>query len=200
VKVENSRLAVDDHLRTSNRNIYACGDVAGSYQFTHMAEYQAGIVLRNALFHLPAKPSAYAVPWCTFTDPELARVGLSESEASKRNIPHRVYRFHFADIDRAHAEGETAGFAKVITTPKGILLGAAIVGRHAGELIHEYVLAVTKKMKISDLSSAIHIYPTLSQINRRAADMQLKAKLTPFRKKLLRLIFGLRGSDVAGHH
>ncbi len=193
VKVEDGRLVVDEHFRTSNKNIYACGDVAGGYQFTHMAEYQAGIVLRNALFHLPAKAAAHAVPWCTFTDPELARVGLSESEARRQNVPHKIFRFEFADIDRAQAEGETAGFAKVITDPKGNLLGAVIVGRHAGELIHEYVLAVTKRMKISDLAGAIHIYPTLAQINRRAADMQLKAQLTPFRKKLLRWIFGLRG-------
>ncbi|MGH8728157.1 MAG: dihydrolipoyl dehydrogenase family protein [Burkholderiales bacterium] len=193
VKVEKDRLVVDEHLRTSNKDIYACGDVAGSYQFTHIAEYQAGIVLRNVLFHLPAKPSGHAVPWCTFTDPELAQVGLSETEVKKQNRAHKVYRFQFADIDRAQAEGETAGFAKVVTDPKGTLLGAAIVGRHAGELIHEYVLAVTKKMKISDLSGVIHIYPTLAQINRRAADVALKAKLTPFRKKLLRMIFGLRG-------
>ncbi|MGH8773370.1 MAG: pyridine nucleotide-disulfide oxidoreductase, partial [Burkholderiales bacterium] len=120
-------------------------------------------------------------------------VGLSEREARRQNVPHKIFRFEFADIDRAQAEGETAGFAKVITDPKGNLLGAVIVGRHAGELIHEYVLAVTKRMKISDLAGAIHIYPTLAQINRRAADMQLKAQLTPFRKKLLRWIFGLRG-------
>lgn len=200
VNMENGRLVVDEHLRTSNKNVYACGDVAGSYQFTHIAEYQAGIVLRNALFHLPAKPSQHAVPWCTFTDPELARVGLSETEAKKRNIAHRIYRFDFKDIDRAQAEGETGGFVKVITGNSGKLLGAAIVGRHAGELIHEYVLAVTKKMKIADLTGAIHIYPTLAQINRRAADMALKARLTPFKKKLLSTIFGLRGPRTSGDH
>jgi pyruvate/2-oxoglutarate dehydrogenase complex dihydrolipoamide dehydrogenase (E3) component len=199
VEVEKGTLVIDEHLRTSNKNIYACGDVAGSYQFTHIAEYQAGIVLRNALFHLPAKPSYRAVPWCTFTDPELARVGLSESETEEQNIAHCVYRFDYKDIDRAVAEGEMAGFVKVVTDRKGNLLGAGIAGRHAGELIHEYVLAVTKKMNISDLSGAIHIYPTLAQINRRAADMALKAKLTPFKAMLLRRVFGLRGPAPVGH-
>jgi pyruvate/2-oxoglutarate dehydrogenase complex dihydrolipoamide dehydrogenase (E3) component len=194
VKVDKGRIVVDDRLRTSNKNIYACGDVAGSYQFTHVAEYQAGIVLRNALFRLPAKPAYRAVPWCTFTDPELARVGLSETEAQRKNIEHRVYRFDYGQVDRAQAAGEIAGFAKIVADRKGSILGAAIVGRHAGELIHELVLAVSKEMNVSDLSGAIHIYPTLAQINRRAADMALKAKLTPFRKKILRKVFGLRGS------
>jgi pyruvate/2-oxoglutarate dehydrogenase complex dihydrolipoamide dehydrogenase (E3) component len=193
VKVEKKKLVLDSRLRTSNKNIYACGDVAGSYQFTHMAEYQAGIVLRNALFHLPVKADSRAVPWCTFTDPELARVGLSQTEVEKQKIPHRIYTFSFEDIDRAHCTSETAGFVKVVTRPGGKLLGAAIVGPHAGELIHEYALALTKKMKISDLSSVIHIYPTLSQINRRVADERMKQKLTPMVKKLIGWIFGLRG-------
>lgn len=154
---------------------------------------QAGIVLRNALFHLPAKAKQRTVPWCTFTDPELARVGLSETEAKCKNIKHCVYRFPFTDIDRAITEGETYGFAKIIATPKGKLLGASIVGSHAGEVISEYVLAVSKGLKLSDISNVIHIYPTLAQINRRVADQRLKESLTPTRKKWLKRIFGLRG-------
>ncbi|MGH8773324.1 MAG: hypothetical protein ACREV2_19435, partial [Burkholderiales bacterium] len=173
--------------------IYACGDVAGPYQFTHMSEYQAGIVLRNALYHLPVTADASAVPWCTFSDPELARVGMCESQARKQNIPHQVYRVSFGAIDRAQTSSETAGFVKVVTRPGGRLLGAAIVGPHAGELIHEYALALTKKMDITELSRVIHIYPTLSQINRRVADERMKQKLTPTVKKLIRWIFGLRG-------
>lgn len=192
VEVRNGRLMVDGRLRTSNKHIYACGDVAGPYLFTHMAEHQAGVVLRNALFHWPSKARVGNIPWCTFTDPELARVGLSESEASEQGMPHRVYSFPFADIDRAVAEGETEGLAKVITTPRGRLLGACIVGPHAGELISEYVLAMTKGMKANDLSNTIHIYPTLAQINRRVADQRLKEMLTPGRKRWLRRIFGWR--------
>ncbi len=193
VKTYNGRLIIDARLRTSNQHIYACGDVAGPYLFTHMAEHQAGVVLRNALFHWPSKSQIRNIPWCTYTDPELARVGLSESEALEQGIPHRVYSFPFADIDRAVTEGETEGMAKIITTPRGKLLGACIVGSHAGELISEYVLAVSKGMKAADLSNTIHIYPTLAQINRRVADQRLKEMLTPGRRQWLKRIFGWQG-------
>lgn len=193
IELNNGRLILDARLRTSNKNIYACGDVAGPYLFTHMAEHQAGVVLRNALFHWPGKVQTRNIPWCTYTDPELARVGLSESDAQQQGIAHRVYRFPFADIDRAVTEGETVGMAKIITTPRGKLLGACIVGPHAGELIAEYVLAISKGMKAGDLSNTIHIYPTLAQINRRVADQRLKEALTPKRKQWLKWIFGWRG-------
>lgn len=193
VALENGRLVLDARLRTSNKNIYACGDVAGPYLFTHMAEHQAGVVLRNALFHWPSRVQTRNIPWCTYTDPELARVGLSESEAIQQGIKHRVYRFPFADIDRAVTAGETAGLAKIVTTPRGKLLGACIVGPQAGELIAEYVLAISKGMQAADLSNTIHIYPTLAQINRRVADQRLKESLTPKRKQWLKWIFGLRG-------
>lgn len=169
ITLEKGRLVLDERLRTSNQNIYACGDVAGPYLFTHMAEHQAGVVLKNALFHWPSKVQSNAIPWCTFTDPELARVGLSEEEATQQGIAHRVYRFPFAEIDRAVAEGETVGMAKIITTPRGKLLGACIAGPQAGELIAEYALAIRKGMKASDLSNTIHVYPTLAQISCRPA-------------------------------
>lgn len=197
VQLDKGRILSDSTLRTSNKSIYVCGDVAGSYQFTHMAEHHAGIVLRNILNPLPFKfatAQTRAVPWCTFTDPELARVGMSEAEAKSQNLPHRVYRFPFEDMDRARAESETEGFAKIVTDPKGVLLGAAIVGSHAGELIHEYVLAVAKGLKASELSSVIHIYPTLAQINRRVADQRRKESLTPLAKKWIMRIAGLRGA------
>ncbi|MEN8259205.1 MAG: FAD-dependent oxidoreductase [Pseudomonadota bacterium] len=194
VGLENGRLISDKRLRTTNKNIYACGDVVGPYLFTHMAEHHAGVVLRNALFHFPAHVESRVIPWCTYTDPELARVGLSETEARQLGIDYRIYTFPFADVDRAIAEGETSGMAKIIASPRGRLLGAAIVGPHAGELIHEYVLALAKGMKLSDLSSIIHIYPTLAQINRRAADQRLKEALTPARRKWIKRLFGLRGA------
>ena len=193
VQLNNGRLILDARLRTTQKHIYACGDVAGHYQFTHMAEHTAGVVLRNALFHLPAKVEQRVIPWCTFTDPEVARVGLSETEAKQQGVAHRVYTFPFHDIDRAHVEGATHGFAKLITDPKGKLLGAALVGPHAGEIIHEYVLALSQRLKASDLSKVIHIYPTLAQINRRVADARLKEGLTPTAKKWIKRIFRLRG-------
>lgn len=194
VTLEQGRLLLDQRLRTTNKHIYACGDIGGPYQFTHMAEHQAGVVLRNALFHLPAKAQTRNIPWCTFTDPELARVGLSEDEATAQAIPYRVYTFPFRDIDRAQADGATEGSAKIITRPNGRLLGAALVGPRAGELIHEYVLAISRNMKASDLSKVIHIYPTLAQINRRVADQRLKEGLTPRTKKWIKRLFRLRGA------
>jgi pyruvate/2-oxoglutarate dehydrogenase complex dihydrolipoamide dehydrogenase (E3) component len=194
VQQDQGRIVVEDGLRTTNRNIYVIGDAAGGYQFTHMAEHHAGILLRHAIFQMHwAKPSP-VVPWCTYTDPELARVGLSETEAKQRGVAHRVYRFAFDEIDRARAEGETEGFAKIVTDPKGKLLGAAIVGPHAGELIAEYVLAMAKGMNAKDLTGVIHAYPTLAQINRRVADQRMKEGLTPSSKRWIQRLFGLRGA------
>ena len=193
VKLDKGRIITDTRLRTSNKRIFAAGDVVGGPQFTHMAEHHAGVVLRNAIFRLPAKVEQKVIPWATFSEPELARVGLSETEARQQGIRHKVYSFPFQDMDRAKADGTTEGFAKIITTPKGKLLGAAIVGPHAGELIHEYVLAIAKGMTAADLSSVIHIYPTLAQINRRVADARMKEGLTPTAKKWIKRIFGLRG-------
>jgi len=193
VKTEHGRLVVDARLRTSNKRIYACGDVAGPYLFTHMAEHQAGVVLRNTLFHLPAKSQTEGIPWCTFTSPELARVGLSEHDAQQKNIRHRVYTFPFDEVDRAITDGDTMGMAKIITSPKGKLLGACIVGAHAGELIAEYVLAISQGLNVSALSNTIHIYPTLAHINRRVADQRMKEALTPRRKRWIKCLFGLRG-------
>ena len=193
VNLQKGGIITDARLRTSNKRIFAAGDVAGGPQFTHMAEHHAGVVLRNAIFRLPARVEKKVIPWATFSDPELARVGLSEAEAQQQGIRHRVYRFPFQDMDRAKADGTTEGFAKIITTAKGKLLGAAIVGPHAGELIHEYVLAIAKGMSAADLSSVIHIYPTLAQINRRVADARMKEGLTPMARKWLKRIFFLRG-------
>jgi len=192
VQVDHGRI-VNTNLATSNPRISVIGDAAGGYQFTHVAEHHAGIVLRRAIFRMGwAKPSP-VVPWCTYTDPELARVGLSESEAMARGIVHKVYRFPLEDIDRARAEGETEGFAKIVTDPRGKLLGAGIVAPHAGELIAEYALAIGKGLKASDVSGTIHPYPTFAMVNRRVADQRMKDGLTPSSKGWIKRIFRLRG-------
>jgi pyruvate/2-oxoglutarate dehydrogenase complex dihydrolipoamide dehydrogenase (E3) component len=194
VKVEKGRIVSDANLRTTNPRIYVCGDVAGGLQFTHVAGHHAGILLRETIFRMRwVKPSPH-VPWATFTDPELARIGVSETEAKASGKPYKVYRFGFDDLDRARAEGETEGFAKVITEPKGRILGAAIVGAHAAEVIHEYVLAVNKGMKLKELAGIVHIYPTFSEINKRVADQRLKEGLTPSSRSWIQRIFGLQGA------
>lgn len=170
VKYSNKGIEVDATLRTSAKNIYACGDVTGPYQFSHMAEYQAIIAIGNALFPFKRKVDYSAVPWCTFTDPELARIGLTEEEARANFKDIRVYRSLYTGNDRAVTDIEEEGLAKVITDKKGYILGAHIVGANAGEIIHEYVLAKASKLKIGSLSSAIHIYPTLAQVVKRSAD------------------------------
>ncbi len=162
-------IEVDRRLRTSNRRVYAIGDVAGPYPFTHMASYQATVVLRNALFRLPAKVDYRAVPWVTYTAPELAHVGMSEAEAKQAHGAIRIVRFPFADNDRARAEGETDGLVKVIATKRGIVVGAGIVGAHAGELIQSWILPIARAMHIKHVAGLILPYPTLGEANKRAA-------------------------------
>ena len=163
-------ITVDSRLRTSNKKISAIGDVAGGYQFTHVANYHAGIFIRNALFRLPAKVNYSAVPWVTFTDPELANVGLNEAAAREQyGDKIKVLTFPFSDVDRARAERQTGGMIKAITTGKGQILGAGIVGPHAGELIHPWGLAISGKLKIGAMASYIAPYPTYGEISKRVA-------------------------------
>lgn len=164
-------ISIDARLRSSNKRIFAIGDVSGGYQFTHMAGYDAGIVIRNCLFKLPAKVDHSAVPWVTYTDPELAQVGMQEDTALKElgadNI--RILRWSYGENDRARAEHKTSGFIKVITDKKGRILGTTIVGAQAGELIGMWGLAIQQKMKIGAIASLILPYPTLGEISKRAA-------------------------------
>jgi pyruvate/2-oxoglutarate dehydrogenase complex dihydrolipoamide dehydrogenase (E3) component len=160
---------VDARLRSSNKRIFAIGDVAGPYQFTHMAAYQAGIVIRNILFKLPARVDYSAVPWVTYTDPELAHVGMSEADAEQSGKPVRVLKWSFEENDRAQAERRTEGMVKVITAKNGRILGATIVGLHAGELIQPWVLAISQKLKIGAMAGMIAPYPTLAEVNKRIA-------------------------------
>jgi len=169
VDVKGPGIHVDKRLRTSNKNIFAIGDVAGGMQFTHVAGHQAGIVIRNALFRLPAKYDDRAVPRVTYSDPELATVGLGEAEARQKFSGVRVLTRPFADNDRAATEQDTAGLIKVICKKNGLILGCGIVGTGAGELIAPWVVAIHKKMKISAMAGAVFPYPTRSEISKHVA-------------------------------
>jgi pyruvate/2-oxoglutarate dehydrogenase complex dihydrolipoamide dehydrogenase (E3) component len=162
-------IMVDARLRTTNRRVFAIGDVAGGYQFTHVAAYHAGIVIRNALFRLPAKVDYRAVPWVTYTEPELAQVGLSEPMAKARGLEVKALCWSFTENDRAQAERETGGFIKAVTDRRGRILGATIVGERAGELIHPWGLAISQNLKIGATAQYIAPYPTLGEISKRVA-------------------------------
>lgn len=170
VKYSKKGIEVNRFLSTTVKNIYAAGDVAGPYQFSHTAEYQAIIAVGNALFPFKRKVNYSVIPWCIFTEPELAHLGLSEEEARLKYKSIKVYRSDYKNNDRAVTDLEETGLSKVITDKKGYILGAHIVGANAGEIMHDYVLAKSAKMKIVSLSKAVHIYPTLAQVVKRSAD------------------------------
>jgi len=180
-------IEVDARLRTSNRRIYAIGDVTGGYRFTHVAGYHAGIVIRNALFRLPAKVDYRVLPWVTYTDPELAHVGLTEVEANRRGEKIRILRWPFHENDRAQCERETHGLVKVIASPNGRVLGAGIVGAHAGELIPVWGLAIARGLKLKHVAELIVPYPTLGEVNKRAAGTFYAPKLfSPLARRIVR--------------
>ena len=170
IEYDKRGIKVDVGLRTTNRRAYAAGDIAGGLQFTHVAGYHAGLLIRSALFRLPVKNRTDIIPWVTYTDPELANVGLSETDARKLHANAiKVLRWNFADNDRAQAEGKTKGLIKVIIGNRGIIIGAGIAGPQAGELIAPFVLAVAQKIKISAFANLVLPYPTLSEVGKRAA-------------------------------
>ena len=162
-------IGVDARLRTSNKKVFAIGDVAGGYQFTHMAGYHAGVVIKNVLFRLPAKVDYRAVPWVTYTTPELAQVGMTEAEAQSQGLKVRILRWPFHENDRARAEAETDGMVKAVVTPKGRILGCGICGPHAGELIHTWALAMSQNIKIGAVAQMTAPYPTFGEVSKRAA-------------------------------
>ena len=163
-------IQVDDNLRTSERHIYAAGDCTGSYQFTHYAGWQAFMAARNALLPGSSKGVAERVPWAVFTDPEVAHVGISEEKARARfGDQVMTYELPMDQVDRARIEGDTSGFIKLVCKKNGKLLGATIVAGRAGEMIQEWILALEKGVKIGDLASTIHVYPTYTMANMQAA-------------------------------
>ena len=176
---------VNDGLQTTNPKIYAAGDVCMLYKFTHTADAAARIVIQNALFMGRKKLSALTIPWCTYTDPEVAHVGLYERDAREKGIAVSTTTIPLSEVDRAVLDGEREGFIK-IHTKKGTdkILGATIVARHAGEMISEISLAMVAKVGLRKLSTVIHPYPTQAEIIKKAGDVYKRSRLTPFWKKM----------------
>lgn len=192
IKSSPKGIRVDSHLRTSNPRVYAIGDCAGGYQFTHVAGYHASLAIRNSIFRLRAKVETTAIPWVTYTDPELAHVGATEAQLLQGKVPHKVLKLSFEENDRAQAERRTEGKIKVLVTPKGHILGATILGAHAGELIFPWVVAIQNKLKISSIASSIAPYPTFSEVSKRVAGSYYTSKLfSPIMRKLVKLIMRL---------
>jgi pyruvate/2-oxoglutarate dehydrogenase complex dihydrolipoamide dehydrogenase (E3) component/uncharacterized membrane protein YdjX (TVP38/TMEM64 family) len=194
---ERSTVAVDGLLRSNFPNIYACGDVAGPYQFTHVASHQAWYAAVNALLapFWSFRADYRVIPWATFTDPEVARVGLSEDEARAQGVEHEVTRYDIGDLDRAIADGAARGFVKVLTVPgKDKILGATIVGPEAGNLVAEFVLAMKHGLGLNKLLGTIHIYPTLMEANKYAAGAWKRAHAPQAALRLAERFFAWRRS------
>ncbi len=182
-------IKVSTKLRTTNRRVYAIGDVAGGPQFTHLANYQAGLVIRAILFRVRARQNLCVVPRATFTDPQIAQVGLTEEEAAKRHGRIRVLRWPYAENDRAQAEHATEGFIKVVTDQSGLILGAGIVGAGAAEMIGLWSLALAQQLSVRDIASYVCPYPTMAEIGKRAAISYFSGAVRrPGLRRLLRFL------------
>ena len=193
INVSEKGIPVDDHCRTNIRNIYACGDVTGRYQLTHMSEHMAKIAVTNALLKLPVKIDKKYVPWCIFTDPELAHVGATEKELISKGVSYKTYRFPFSKIDRAITDDTTHGLIKVHAKEwNGKILGVSIMGARAGDLIAEYTLAMKNGVTMRKISDTIHPYPTYALGNRRAADQWYVQRQSVTLVKWLKRIFRYR--------
>lgn len=189
IVVDAKGIKVDTSLRTTNGRVYAIGDVAGGPQLTHLASHHAAVVLRNALFRLPARADRAAIPHVTYTEPELAQVGLLASEAQARGVRHEIERSPFADNDRARAERRAEGLVKLVLGRRGRVLGAGIVGPHAGELILPWVLAVERKLSLRAMAAVVAPYPTLSEASKRAAGAWYGRRLFgPVTRRLVRVL------------
>ena len=194
VEFDRRGLKLDERLRTTQKHIYGAGDVTGGYQFTHAAGYEGGVVVTNAVFHLPRKVDYTYLPWCTYTDPELASIGMNEKAAQDAGIKYGVWVENFRDNDRSLAEGEATGKIKMLLDEKEKPIGVQILGPRAGDLLGEWVAVFNGKTALSTLASAVHPYPTLGEINKKVAGTFLSTKIfsEPV-KKGLKLFFNLRG-------
>jgi len=180
-------IKVNRKLQTSNKYIYACGDVTGEMPLTHVAELHAGIVIANIIFKIPKKVNYDVIPSVVYTDPEVAQVGISVEQCEKLKNGE-VYHFEISQLDRAVTDNDKTGMAKILTD-KGKIVGAHIIAPHAGELIHELALAVQEKMKVSKITSLVHAYPSYSQLNKRLAGQYYKDRLfSPFTKKMVAIL------------
>lgn len=185
VRFTKQGVEVDDHLRTSNKNVFACGDVASRFQFTHVADAQARIVIQNALFFGRSKASALTIPWCTYTTPEIAHVGLYEKDAKERGISVDTLTVPLSSVDRAILDGADEGFLRLhLEKGKDRILGATLVAEHAGDMIGELCLAITHGIGLGKIASVIHPYPTQGEVIKKAADQWRRTRLTPGVKKL----------------
>ena len=196
IKYDKKGIKVDDYLQTSASNILAIGDVIGGYLFTHVAVYQAGVAVRNALVPLARKKVDYrVVPWCTFTDPEAARVGLTPEDAEKQYKQVRIVKFPWAEIDRAQAENETIGFIKlVLAGKKDEIVGAHMVGARAGEMLGEMALAMQHNLTLNDILGTIHVYPTMNTgIQQAVFEAYLEGAAAASNRKIVRTVLSLRG-------
>ncbi|MFC1813761.1 dihydrolipoyl dehydrogenase family protein [Thermodesulfobacteriota bacterium] len=194
VTFDRSGIKVDKRLKTSQKHIYAAGDVNGGFQFTHAAGYEGGIVISNAIFHLPRRTDYTFLPWCTYSDPELASIGMNEKAAKEAGINYSVWTEAFKNNDRSLAEGEKVGQIKMILDEKEKPIGVQILGPHAGDLINEWVAVLNGKVKLSTLASAVHPYPTIGEINKKVAGAYFSPKIFSDRiKKGLKFFFHLKG-------
>jgi pyruvate/2-oxoglutarate dehydrogenase complex dihydrolipoamide dehydrogenase (E3) component len=195
VNMTRKGIIVDKKLRTNHSHIYAPGDVNGAYQFTHAAGYEGGIVISNAIFHLPRKADYTWMPWATYCDPELASIGMNEKTAKSAGLDYQIWTEKFSENDRALAEGEERGKIKMILDSSEKPLGVQIVGPRAGDLIGEWVAILNGKVKLSAIAGAIHPYPTLTEINKRVVGSYFSPKIfSPTIKKGLKFFFNLKGS------
>jgi pyruvate/2-oxoglutarate dehydrogenase complex dihydrolipoamide dehydrogenase (E3) component len=189
IETTKTGVKVDASLRTSNRRVYAIGDVAGGLQFTHVAGYHAGVIIRSMLFALPSKAKTSHIPWATYTDPELSQVGLTEAQATQKHGGKlEVVRFHYEHNDRAIAERKTKGLIKVMVV-KGRPVGASIAGYQAGELINLWALVLANNMKMSQVAAMVAPYPTIGEVNKRAAGAYFSPRL--FKSDLVKRVVGL---------
>jgi pyruvate/2-oxoglutarate dehydrogenase complex dihydrolipoamide dehydrogenase (E3) component len=194
IPYDDKGLKLDQRLRTVHKHIYGAGDVTGTYQFTHAAGYEGSIAVSNAIFHLPRKVNYTFLPWCTFTDPELASIGMNEKRAKAAGIEYDVWIEEFKDNDRSLAEGEEVGKIKMILDKKGKPIGVQILGPRAGDLVCEWVAALSGGVKPMTLAAAVHPYPTLGEINKKVAGTYLSSKIFSERiKKGLHFFFHLKG-------
>jgi pyruvate/2-oxoglutarate dehydrogenase complex dihydrolipoamide dehydrogenase (E3) component len=180
VKFDANGVHVDDRLQTSNSRIYAAGDICSTYKFTHAADAMARIVIQNALFFGRKRVSSLVIPWCTYTEPEVAHVGLTESEAAKRGIAVDTFTVTLDEVDRAILDGETEGFARVhVYKGTDRIAGATIVGAHAGEMMGEITLAMTRRLGLGAIATNIHSYPTQAEAIKKLGDLYQRTRLTP---------------------